>query len=192
MSSNWIRWGVLGALLAATAWMLSGVFAFMLVQPPASNMGPVGSLSWHLIEASDAIAEVGMLAALVGLHVRQAPRYGRIGTAGFVVAFVGTASLLLSTVLWLLTRNGDGIVGLLFSLGGLAVLVGFPLLGVATLRAGVLPRWCGVALLVALPASIPLGEYANLLFGLVWLALGYVLWSQRDASAGLTAGLHDS
>ncbi len=72
-------------------------------------MGPVGSLSWYLIESSDAIAEGGMLAALVGLHFRQAPDYGRLGTTGFTAAFVGTAFLLLSTVIWLLTAT-EGIV----------------------------------------------------------------------------------
>lgn len=192
-SMNLTRWGIAGALLAATAWTFSGVFAFVLVQPPASNMGPVGSLSWHLIESSDAIAEVGMLAVLVGLHVRQAPSYGRLGVAGFVVAVVSTAFLLLSTVLWLLTHNGDGIVGLLFSLGGLGVLVGLPLLGVATLRAGVLPRWCGlllVAWLVYFPLIFFLVDFygeARALFGLVFLALGCALWAQRDASVRQTS-----
>jgi hypothetical protein len=88
MSSNLIRWGALGALLAAVGFSVSSIVAFVFGVSP---FGPVGSLSWTLIESSDAIAEVGMLAALVGLHVRQAPNYGRLGTAGFVVASVGTA-----------------------------------------------------------------------------------------------------
>jgi len=62
----------------------------------------VGSRSWYLIESADAVAEAGMLAALLGLHVPQAPTYGRLGTAGFVVAFLGTAFVFLSTVIWLL------------------------------------------------------------------------------------------
>ena len=74
MSSNLIRWGAPGALLAAIAWTLSGIIAFLLVHPPESNMGPAGSTSWYLIESSDAVAEAGMLAALLGLHRLQAPR----------------------------------------------------------------------------------------------------------------------
>lgn len=187
--SELVRWGALGALLAAIAWTASGIIAFMLVQPPASNMGSVGSLSWYLIESSDAIAEVGMMGAVVGLHARQTPSYGRLGTTGSIVAFVGAALAALSTVLWLLTGYGDGIVGLLFSLGGLGVLVGFPILGVATLRAGVLPRWCGLLLvgwLVYFPLIFFLLDFygeARALFGLMFLALGYALWSQRGASA---------
>jgi hypothetical protein len=62
------------------------------------------------------------------------------------------------------------------------------LYGVATLQARVLPRWCGVAFIVALPValvlSIPL-SFASLfiVFGLIWLTLSYVLWSQRVVSA---------
>lgn len=62
------RWGVAGALLAGIGWMVSGFFYVF----PGEGDGPEGSLSWYLIESADAIAEVGMLAALVGLHVRQA------------------------------------------------------------------------------------------------------------------------
>ena len=66
--------------------------------------------------------------------------------------------------------------------GGLGTL-GFVLLGAAALRAGVLPRWCGVLLMVAvlgIPIYFALGNYGGaILYGLLWLALGYVLWSQR-------------
>src|SRR3712207_9383231 len=62
---------------------------------------------------------------------------------------------------------------------------GFPLLGVATFRARVLPRWCGV-LLVAFPAAFvlmfTLVDYsgaARALLGPYWLALGYALWSHQ-------------
>lgn len=32
-SSDLIRWGARGAVLAAVAWTVSGIFAFLLVQP---------------------------------------------------------------------------------------------------------------------------------------------------------------
>jgi hypothetical protein len=148
-----------------------------------------GSLSWHLMESADAIAEVGMLAALVGLHARQRAYYGRLGTAGFVLAFVGTACVLLSTVIWMLFAGEDNFfVGLLFTLG---LFVGWPagftLLGVATFRARVLPRWCGVLLIAYFPvlfAIFSVYDTAVTWNGLVWLALGYALWSERGAPAG--------
>ena len=190
MSSNPIRWGVSGALLAAIGWTVSSIVAFVFGVNP---FGPVGSLSWALIESSDAIAQVGMLGALVGLHVRQAQNYGRLGTAGFVVALVGTACVFLATVIWLFTAYevGEGfILDVLEVPWILGWLVGFPLLGIATFRAKVLPRWCGL-LLAAYPAVFLLafslvGFYGEVrvLLGLPWLTLGYALWSERDASVG--------
>jgi hypothetical protein len=77
-----------------------------------------------------------------------------------------------------------GLAGAIFGIALLVTLVGFVLYGAATLQAKVLPRWGGVALIVALPVSLFLGEYGgNALFGLMWLGLGYVLWSQRGATS---------
>ena len=60
-------------------------------------------------------------------------------------------------------------------------MVGLILYGAATLQAKVLPRWCGIAIIVVLPVTILLGDYGGMFFGLVWLALGYMLWSHRGA-----------
>ena len=54
-------------------------------------------------------------------------------------------------------------------------LVGFPLLRIATFRTGVLPRWYG-SLLIVLFSLLRTGVIWN---GLVWLALGYALWTRR-------------
>jgi hypothetical protein len=185
MSSRWIKWGSWGAVLAASALTLSGVLAFVF---PGPNMGPEGSLSWYLIESSDAVAEVGVLAALVGLHVRQTPRYGRLGTAGFLIAFTGTVLFIVSTVMWLLPLTDGIVLDVLFNGGALGWLVGYPLLGVATLRAAVLPRWCGVLLtgyvayFIAVFFLVDFYGEARALFGPVWLAVAYALWSQRSAT----------
>ena len=90
--------------------------------------------------------------ALVGLHVRQVPNYGRLGMAGFIVGFVGTASSFVTTVIYILSFNRFGtVVDVLQNLGILGWLVGFPLLGIATFRARVFPRWCGVLLAAFAP-----------------------------------------
>ncbi len=67
---------------------------------------------------------------------------------------------------------------------------GFVLYGVATLRARVLPLWVGIAFIVGLPlrfAMFPIDPWGLTLFGLLWVALGYVLWSRREAVAEQTA-----
>jgi hypothetical protein len=56
---------------------------------------------------------------------------------------------------------------------------------VATLQANVLPPWCAVVFIIAMPvalASSIVGAFASVFiaFGLAWLALGYVLWARRE------------
>ena len=62
-------------------------------------------------------------------------------------------------------------------------MVGLVLYGGATWQAGVLARWCGLGLIVVPPVAFYMNSkvfYGSLaLFGVLWVALGYVLWSQR-------------
>ena len=62
--------------------------------------------------------------------------------------------------------------------GFMTVIVGAIFYGAATLRAGILPRWCGVGFIVAPMSPLVLDAYGALLQGLLWVALGYVLWSR--------------
>jgi hypothetical protein len=187
-SSNWIRWGALGALLAGIAWLASGIFSLVTGQGAAELQSPhaeLSTFSYFLLEILWCIALAGMLVALVGFHARQAPNYGRLGTAGFFAAFIGLFFMLVSTVASLLAESGD-VLDWLFVLGFVGTLVGFVLLGTASLRARVLARWCGIMFLVAvlgIPVFFTLGSYGGaILNGLVWLALGYGLWSERGSS----------
>lgn len=154
-----IRWRALAAVLAGVAWAVSGIAHFVLVYPDA-GAGPLGSTSAYVIESAHAGAEVGILGALLGFRARQAPSYGRLGAAGFIVAFVGRALLATATVLvTVLMSVGEAeawevILSLLFGLGMLGSLVGFTLLGTATLRTRMLPRWCGALLLLYFPAFL--------------------------------------
>ncbi len=51
------------------------------------------------------IALVGTLGGLVGLHARRAPRYGLLGTIGFLAASTGCALLLVGIMLTFLARG---------------------------------------------------------------------------------------
>ncbi len=176
-SSNLVRWGALGALVAGVAWIAS--FAVGLVSE-GQGSETFGLPSFYLIEGLTGLALAGMLVGLLGLHARQDANYGVLGTVGFLAALVGTA-LVLANVL-LIRAAGRDLLDLLLLLGLLGMLFGFVLLGIATLRAGVLPQWCGVALILVLPISALLGDFGGgLVFGLVWLALGYALLTARTA-----------
>lgn len=179
MSSKWIRWGGIAAMLGGLVFVMDVVLTLTVVNP--------SEVRWPDILFAAGILLV--VAGLVGFHELQKGSYGLMGRTGF---YTVVAASLIQVVGLVGHTLGSMAFEWLIMAGGLGSLAGFALYGAATLRAGILPRWCGVAIIVALPASIPLGEYASLLFGLVWLALGYTLWSQREAAAGLTAGHHDS
>lgn len=141
------------------------------------------------MEALLVVALLLMPLGMVGFHALQSPSYGRLGRTGFWMALAGPVTVALGAASYLWgSPFGTALVWLATPVGPLLLVAGFVLYGVATLQARVLPRWCGAAFIVALPValvlSIPL-SFASLfiVFGLLWLALGYALWSQRGVSA---------
>jgi hypothetical protein len=97
-------------------------------------------------------------------------------TIGSLVVF---ELLLLASLL-----GGDVGLDWLVAVGVLGLLVGLVLYGAATLQARVLPRWCGILFIIFMPVGILLGDLQPIWGGLVWVALGYALWSHssRDAA----------
>jgi hypothetical protein len=181
-SLNVVRLGALGALLAGVAWTALGLVAMASVGGWCSEV----LSSAFLEETLYLVALVSTLGGIVGLHARQTPSYGRLGTAGFLTASSGTAVLLLGLVLSFLVGGlfGTAFLDPVLGAGLWCVLVGFVLLGAATLRLDALPRWCSVPLIVCLPLAITLGDYGGgIVLGLLWLAVGYALLFQHDVSA---------
>ena len=71
--------------------------------------------------------------------------------------------------------------------GGLALIIGMLLLGVATLRAGVLPRWSAALLIIGAVAMLAFNDQnARALmaipFGIAWMAVGYALFGKTQPS----------
>ncbi|HEY6410215.1 MAG TPA: hypothetical protein VIY29_22395 [Ktedonobacteraceae bacterium] len=142
-----------------------------------------------------------IVGGLPGMYARQAERAGWPGLIGFaltgfamllfgafsalyafVIPLLNTHAQLLLTGYDNFTLNGGRIPPLVvFFLGSVLVLsVGAFLLGLATIRAGVLPRAAGVALVVAGPAALALPLFSLLFFvpGLQGLGgLGDFLWT---------------
>jgi len=174
-SSDLIRWGGLAAILAGGVWVVSGILAIVY-----QGVHAPGTFADYLVEGTFAAGLLLTAAGMVGLHGLQRENYGRIGRAGFYTVVVATLGQFLGTVV--LLAGSTALAWLVFPVGVLAVLVGFVLYGAATLQARVLPRWCGVGLIVGLPVAIALGLYGgNVLFGLLWMALGFTLRSRGEA-----------
>lgn len=184
---NLPRWGAVGAWVAGIAWALSGVVQLAMVYP---NNGPgeVGSLSATLIESLHAIAEVAMIVAFVGLRACHRPSFGLLGNIGFWLGSVGLALMAAITIGVLVAADaiGETVASALILPGFLTMLVWIPLMGIAAWRAKKIPRWCALLLIlhplffVFLLASYGIGGIA---LGMLWLAVGYALWSQSLETA---------
>jgi hypothetical protein len=162
-----IRWAAIGLGFSGVVWFVLGLSALLgYLQAIPGREDAVLFLVAHLLLA------VG----LVGLHALQKDSYGLLGRVGFYVALAGVAARTLGAAVFL---AGSLALEWISFPGTLGMLVGFVLYGVATVQARVLPRWYGLALIVALPVTLPLATYGTTLFGLILLALGYVLWSRR-------------
>jgi hypothetical protein len=181
-SLNLVRLGALGAILAGVAWIASSLLAAAIASGRSPEVPGFASRD----EALYVVAVAGTMGGIVSLHARQAPSYGRLGMAGFLATFMGTALLLLGLVISFTIGSvfGPTLLDYVLGLGLWDVLLGFMALGAATLRLGVLPRWCGVLLIICLPLAIAWGEYGGgAVLGLLWLAVAYALLSQHDVSA---------
>jgi len=199
--STLIRLGGLAAMVGG-ALFLVGSFVYLVGHAFLYYLG--------LLAVALLLVSVGM----VGFHLMQRHSYvSNVGSAGFWLVVVGALMVVLGgAVFFTLGKAGDflqatpslvwvvlGLLGLV--VGSVSLVVGYPLYGVATLQARVLPRWCGIAFIAALSASIALsalwillafvasyepflslsGVSTFMVLGLAWLALGYALWARREA-----------
>ena len=189
-TENLIRWGALAAFVSGALWITGGILHLAYPQDPP---GALGYFLNYVGTAVFSAAYLGMLGGLVGLHARQMDSYGRLGTVGFFLAFVGAALAFVGqatsgifpqngTLGWLFSEPGFG-----FQAGIILTSLGLLLMGIATLRAGVLPRWCGFGL-INLVIFLALGVYGGFVVaGLIWLALGYALRSGKRGVVGSRA-----
>ena len=177
MPTETVRPLALVAMLGGASYVLSGVVQVAIPE----QTDPFSRASDYLIQGLLALSFLLTLAGFVALHLRQAGNYGGPrGWTGFRAVFVGQGAMLASAVASFLA--GGSALSFLYTLGVLVLLVGLALLSVATYRAAILPHWASY--LVAALAVIVFGEVGVVLTGLVWISLGYVLFSQRDAAAG--------
>ena len=193
-SRRLIRWSGLAAMLGGLLWMVLGALAGM-----TGGSTKVLGLTEGAYSRMFTVSLLLVTAGLAGLYARQAGRFGRLGAAGFVLAFIGLALMVLGIVIeWWISdlifadvqpgqfKPGAHAGWGIFLVGFCVLAVGFVLVGIATIQAKALPRWSRALPLVIglLPASgflvaLSIGEWGLLSPGLGWMLLGYVLWSHQ-------------
>jgi hypothetical protein len=203
-NENLIRLAGLSALLAGTCYVLVGVFH------PANLASSVTTTRWEVVHVlACAMSFFGVL-GLAGLYARQALKTGWLGLVGYVLlslwmvlimGFSFVEAFVLPHVATALPALGQswmgmfnapggkldlGVLPTIWTLSGPVYILGGLSFGIATFRAGILPRWAG-ALLALSTALAPVGillpnasqPKLAVPMGLALAWLGYALWSQR-------------
>jgi hypothetical protein len=158
--------------LSGLAVMLSVPFTLvgLVIHPPSEEVANVLNPLYapaHLIEL---VGWALLLLGLPGLYARQAARAGRLGLVSFplLMLYVAYGIYILVYEGWVTPLLASepatqGLIGLdgplahgAGALGpvGFLLVLAIPLFGIATLRAGVLPRWSAWLQIVSVPAFI--------------------------------------
>ena len=206
-SANLIRWSGLISLLAGILFALAA-----FIHPAGEDLAAYNSPNWVTAHLLGWVSVMLMQLGLIGLYARQMERTAWLGLVGFVLAFIGTAfagaiQFMVATVIPVVAEKATAIFPQvrrppafavpLFALGfGL----GYVLFGIATMRAGVLPRWSGLLLSIGvllfmvaevsreaslLRGTLPhvIGDTGAAVLGLGLAWMGYALWSEKREPA---------
>ena len=203
-----IRWAGLSAMVAG--------IIFAVIQPihPADVVSSVTTDAWAIITPLKTVMCLLLLVGIAGIYARQVKEAGWLGLAGFllfglgwaiITAFVFVETVIMPPLASVAPKFVDGFLGVaasrasevdlgaipaLFVLSGILYMLGGLVFGIATFRAGILPRWAA-GLLAATAALTPLAallphaiqRLAAIPMGLALASLGYALWSERREQA---------
>ena len=208
-ASRLIRWAGLSAMLAG--------ILFIVIQTihPADILSSVTTSRWAIVHyLSIAMCLLGLL-GIAGIYARQVEEAGWLGLAGYLMFSLfyaltmgfQFAEAFISPLLptespkfvesFLALASGSagemnlGALATVYTLVGVLYMLGGLLFGIATIRAGILPRWAAGLFASAGPVSAifvslvphPLDRIAAVPLGLGLAWLGYALWSERQEKA---------
>lgn len=208
-SANLIRWAGLSAVV--------GGCLFVGIQPihPPEILASFTTSTWAIVHYVGVVMCFLILLGITGIYARQVKEAGWLGLAGFLLfglmwaltaAFQFAEGLIVPLLATEAPRFAVGFEGIssgapsevslgilpaVYSLTSVLYLVGGVLFGVATFRAGILPRWAGAGLAVGTVAPLVLSlllphEFIRLAavpVGIALALLGYALWSERRQTA---------
>jgi hypothetical protein len=199
LTEKLIRWSGVISVLAGAFYALA---AFL--HPVGEDLAAINHPNWAPAHLLYWVAVVLIQLGLVGLYARQADRIGWLGLIGFVLAFIGTAFVgaivfMVAALLPLIAATSPAVINQATTPPVFAVLIlvlgyglGYILFGVATMRAGVLPRWSGLLLIIGVSlfmiSEAPLFDrmlshvivtLGDIVFGLGLAWMGFALWSEK-------------
>ena len=195
-----IRWSGLALLVAGVLWLLG------ILHPPATLDGMLAP-AWGPSHYVTAAASVFLVFGLIGLYAYQVAKVGWLGLIAFILTLTASA-MLTSAELFdgalaptlvanpatqsLVNPQQAGPFVIVNRVVAVLATVGNILLGIAIIRAGVLPRWAGLLIIIGyvflafgigLPALAILAEVGLVLSGLGYAWCGYSIWATMGAVA---------
>jgi hypothetical protein len=178
----------LGGLAAIAGGVVYAGVSLMEEHPLAEYLYYMGNIGSGFIAI---LLPVGAMAAIAALHAMQRELYGWAGAVVSVLAFAGlglaTGALTVGVVST--SPNLDSLF-IMALIGLLIASVGIALLGGMSIATGILPWWCGVALIIGSPVGVfltmipaaalggtsPLGGAFQALGGVPWMLVGYAVF----------------
>ena len=199
-AQNLIRWSGLALLVAGMLWLLS------IFHPPDTLDGMLVP-AWGPSHYVTAVASMFLVFGLIGLYACQLAKVGWLGLIAFILtlaasAMLTSAELFAGALAPTLAANPatQSLVNprqagpFVIVIGAIAVLatVGNILMGTAIMRAGVLPRWPGLLIIIGYvllafgiglaPLTI-ISSVGIILSGLGYAWCGYSIWAGIAAVA---------
>ncbi len=188
-----VRWGgpaaIMGGLAyVAVALLTVAIYVYEMLRGPVFE-------AHAFIHAFDAPMFLLLVVGLTGLYLRQRDRLGKAGKAGFLLAFAGFGLAFVASIAVVvvgLTVGDEATLGVLDALAHplpmLLYTIGSLLFGIATYRAGMLPR--PAAAMVAVGPGLLFATFSAglktweplvpmFMIGLGWAWLGHALLSER-------------
>ena len=203
-SSKLIRWSGIVTILVGVLIFLFGISPSILLPTTEPLLNWVLDNNWVTLNLFAFLLTILLPLSFIGLYAKQIERIGILGFIGFILTFIGSMLYVGvqfdETFTWpviavqapaLLDLQGpmftNPLFSMIFFLMALILIPGIIMFGIATIRAGILPRWGALILIIGLPFACGgfviqqiLRTIGSIFAAIGFSWLGFALWKDKS------------